>query len=65
MTREGSRGGAVEARWAHHPKVVGSSPTPATKKTMRGVLRESGGWQWCGRGGKRESLSLRWLLITN
>ena len=24
------RGGAVEARRAHNPKVVGSSPTPAT-----------------------------------
>ena len=26
-----SWGGAVVARWAHNPKVVGSSPTPATK----------------------------------
>ena len=26
------RGGAVVARWAHNPKVVGSSPAPATKK---------------------------------
>ena len=26
------RGGAVVARWAHNPKVVGSNPTPATKK---------------------------------
>jgi hypothetical protein len=26
-----SRGGAVVARWAHNPKVVGSNPTPATK----------------------------------
>ncbi len=25
------RGGAVVARWAHNPKVVGSSPAPATK----------------------------------
>ena len=25
------RGGAVAARRAHNPKVVGSSPTPATK----------------------------------
>ncbi len=24
------RGGAVAARWAHNPKVVGSNPTPAT-----------------------------------
>ena len=24
------RGGAVVARWAHNPKVVGSSPAPAT-----------------------------------
>ncbi len=27
-----TRGGAVEARRAHNPKVVGSNPTPATKK---------------------------------
>ena len=26
------RGGAVVARWAHNPKVVGSSPAPATKE---------------------------------
>ena len=26
------RGGAVVARRAHNPKVVGSSPAPATKK---------------------------------
>ena len=25
------RGGAVVARWAHNPKVVGSNPTPATR----------------------------------
>ena len=25
------RGGAVVARWAHNPKVVGSNPAPATK----------------------------------
>ncbi len=25
-----ARGGAVEARRAHNPKVVGSNPTPAT-----------------------------------
>ena len=24
------RGGAVAARWAHNPKVTGSSPVPAT-----------------------------------
>ena len=24
------RGGAVVARWAHNPKVVGSNPAPAT-----------------------------------
>ena len=28
-----SRGGAVAARRAHNPKVVGSNPTPATKVT--------------------------------
>ena len=27
------RGGAVVARWAHNPKVTGSSPVPATCKT--------------------------------
>ena len=26
------RGGAEAARWAHNPKVAGSSPAPATKK---------------------------------
>ncbi len=26
-----SRDGAVVARWAHNPKVTGSSPVPATK----------------------------------
>ena len=25
-----SRGGAVVARWAHNPEVVGSNPAPAT-----------------------------------
>ena len=30
-----SRGGAVVARWAHNPKVVGSSPAPATNKPAR------------------------------
>ena len=25
------RGGAVVARWAHNPKVIGSNPVPATK----------------------------------
>ena len=30
------RGGAVAARWAHNPKVTGSSPVPATiNKTSR------------------------------
>ena len=29
------RGGAVAARRAHNPKVVGSSPTPATKKANK------------------------------
>ena len=28
-----SRGRAVVAHWAHNPKVVGSSPAPATKKS--------------------------------
>ena len=35
------RGGAVVARWAHNPKVVGSNPAPATKKSRssdRGFL---------------------------
>ncbi len=30
-----SRGGAVVARWAHNPKVTGSSPVPATKNDIR------------------------------
>ena len=29
------RGGAVAARRAHNPKVVGSNPTPATKQLKR------------------------------
>ena len=29
---ETSRDGAEVARWAHNPKVAGSSPAPATKK---------------------------------
>ena len=29
-----SRGGAVVARWAHNPKVAGSSPAPATIKAF-------------------------------
>ncbi len=32
QTRKILRGGAVVARWAHNPKVVGSSPASATKK---------------------------------
>ena len=31
-TEKSARGGAVEARWAHNPKVAGSNPAPATKK---------------------------------
>ena len=31
-----SRGGAVVARWAHNPEVVGSNPAPATK--IRNVI---------------------------
>ena len=30
-----ARGGAVEARRAHNPKVVGSNPTPATKLKIK------------------------------
>jgi hypothetical protein len=33
-----SRGGAVVARRAHNPKVVGSNPTPATKKDKRQAI---------------------------
>ena len=32
-TQKTSRGGAVVARWAHNPKVVGSNPAPATKES--------------------------------
>ncbi len=31
ITKAISRDGAVVARWAHNPKVAGSSPAPATK----------------------------------
>ncbi len=31
-THNTARGGAVEARRAHNPKVVGSNPTPATNE---------------------------------
>jgi hypothetical protein len=34
-----SRGGAVEARRAHNPKVVGSNPTPATMNDQAGRVR--------------------------
>jgi hypothetical protein len=27
------------ARWAHNPKVTGSSPVPATKKASRAIWR--------------------------
>ena len=27
------------ARWAHNPKVAGSSPVPATRKTLKATLR--------------------------
>ena len=30
-TQKTSRDGAVVARWAHNPKVAGSSPAPATR----------------------------------
>ena len=29
----------MEARWAHNPKVVGSNPTPATKKDEASPIR--------------------------
>ena len=34
-----SRDGAVVARWAHNPKVGGSSPPPATKKESGNFFR--------------------------
>ena len=34
-----SRGGAVVARWAHNPEVVGSNPAPATKAKSLNRLR--------------------------
>lgn len=34
-----SRGGAVVARWAHNPEVVGSNPAPATKQKSFSQLR--------------------------
>ena len=39
---ETSRDGAVVARWAHNPKVGGSSPPPATKKA-NGFRNHTGG----------------------
>ena len=43
-----SRGGAVAARRAHNPKVVGSNPTPATnirsKKQTPDFRNEAGGF---------------------
>ncbi len=33
-----SRGGAVVARWAHNPEVVGSNPAPATKIKSFSIL---------------------------
>ena len=33
-----SRGGAVVARWAHNPAVVGSNPAPATKIKSFSIL---------------------------
>jgi hypothetical protein len=35
------RGGAVAARWAHNPKVLGSNPSPATgrKSYIAGQLK--------------------------
>gem|GEM_PF-2046495 len=36
-----TRGGAVAARRAHNPKVVGSNPTPATKNQLRNTPKTS------------------------
>ena len=33
-TQKTSRDGAVVARWAHNPKVAGSSPAPATNSRL-------------------------------
>ena len=35
-----SRGGAVVARWAHNPEVVGSNPAPATKIKSFSILSQ-------------------------
>ena len=35
------RGGAVAARWAHNPKVAGSSPVPATREDSSSDLMGS------------------------
>ena len=52
------RGGAVVARRAHNPKVVGSSPAPATRKKR---LSDNGSLFFCGRNtlgfGRTRSLS--------
>ncbi len=38
-----TRGGAAAARWAHNPKVAGSSPAPATNTANQGPRSVSGG----------------------
>ena len=38
MHSQTSRGGAVVARWAHNPKVVGSSPPPATTQGLKNTV---------------------------
>ena len=39
-TQKTSRDGAVVARWAHNPKVAGSSPAPATK-LIKSVIKNN------------------------
>ncbi len=41
------RGGAVAARWAHNPKVTGSSPVPATKEDSSSDLVGSPSFLFC------------------
>ena len=40
----------LAARWAHNPKVVGSSPAPATKQSLKNLIIKmlSGFLFYCG-----------------
>ena len=56
-----SRGGAVVARWAHNPKVTGSSPVPATTKPETSI--EVSGFSFGLTGFPRRGLAARQNLL--